>query len=66
MLPAGVTPEVVLGLVDSLGFKQIQQFPRWDKTFHIVARKAASEPRHEGQDMPLHPRTDVNGGTGSI
>jgi FkbM family methyltransferase len=45
MLPAGVTPEAVLNLVDSLGFKQIQQFPRWDKTFHIIARKPAEEPR---------------------
>ena len=42
MLPAGITPEAVLNLVDSLGFKRIQQFPRWDKTFHIVARKAAA------------------------
>ena len=42
MLPTGVNPEAVLGLVNSLGFKQIQQFPRWDKTFHIVARKAAA------------------------
>lgn len=42
MLPSGVTPEAVLSLVDSLGFKQIQQFPRWDKTFHIVARKIAA------------------------
>jgi FkbM family methyltransferase len=42
MLPAGVTPEAVLNLVDSLGFKQIQQFPRWDKTFHVVARKSAA------------------------
>lgn len=41
MLPAGVTPESVLSLVDSLGFKQMQQFPRWDKTFHLVARKPA-------------------------
>jgi FkbM family methyltransferase len=45
MLPAGVTPEAVLSLVDSMGFKHIQQFPRWDKTFHIVARKAAMEPQ---------------------
>jgi FkbM family methyltransferase len=44
MLPAGITPEAVLSLVDSLGFKQIQRFPRWDKTFHIVARKPAMEP----------------------
>jgi len=42
MLPAGVTPGAVLSLVDTLGFKQIQQFPRWDKTFHIVARKSAA------------------------
>ena len=42
MLPPGVTPGAVLSLVDSLGFKQIQQFPRWDKTFHIVARKSAA------------------------
>ena len=42
MLPSGIKPEAVLSLVDSLGFKQIQQFPRWDKTFHIVARKSAA------------------------
>ena len=42
MLPAGVTPEAILSQVDSLGFKHIQQFPRWDKTFHIVARKSAA------------------------
>jgi len=42
MLPAGITPQAVLNLVDSLGFKQIQQFPRWDKTFHVVARKSAA------------------------
>ena len=41
MLPSRTTPDAVLSLVDSLGFKQIQQFPRWDKTFHIVARKSA-------------------------
>ena len=37
MLPAGVTPDAVLDLVERLGFKQIQQFPRWDKTSHIIA-----------------------------
>jgi FkbM family methyltransferase len=41
MLPSGITPHAVLSLISSLGFQQIQQFPRWDKTFHIVARKSA-------------------------
>jgi FkbM family methyltransferase len=41
MLPSGITPDAVLSLVDCLGFKQIQPFPRWDKTFHILARKSA-------------------------
>jgi len=42
MLPPQVTPSAVLSLVESLGFKSILQFPRWDKTFHIVARKTAA------------------------
>jgi len=41
LLPSGVTPPAILNLVDSLGFKQIEAFPRWDKTFHIIARKSA-------------------------
>jgi FkbM family methyltransferase len=41
MLPSGVTPQAVLSLVGSLGFQQIQQFPRWDRTFHIIARKSS-------------------------
>jgi len=61
MLPAGITPEAVLSLVDSLGFKQIQQFPRWDKTFHIVARKPTEAPLRERQDVPLYTRTGVRG-----
>ena len=64
MLPAGVTPEAVLSLVDSLGFKQIQQFPRWDKTFHIVARKPAEEPLRERPDLPLYTRPEVRGELG--
>jgi FkbM family methyltransferase len=40
MLPPGVTPQAVLSLVDSLGFQRIQQIPRWDRTFHIIARKS--------------------------
>ncbi len=41
MLPSGTTPAAILNLVDSLGFKHVQQFPRWDKTFHIITRKSA-------------------------
>jgi FkbM family methyltransferase len=44
MLPPGVSPEAVLSLVDSVGFRRIQQFPRWDRTFHIVGVKAALMP----------------------
>lgn len=56
MLPEGITPESVLELVDSLGFRQIERFPRWDQTFHIVARKGAAKPLQDLQAQPLYVR----------
>jgi len=39
LLPAGVTPDMVASLLDSLGFRHIETFPRWDGTSHLAAYK---------------------------
>jgi FkbM family methyltransferase len=39
LLPAGVTPDMVVSLLDSLGFRHIETFPRWDGTSHLAAYK---------------------------
>jgi len=41
-LPADVKPETVGDLLRSVGFSRIDTYPRWDKTFHLVAYKEAS------------------------
>jgi len=41
-LPAEVRPETVGDLLRSVGFSRIDTYPRWDKTFHLVAYKGAS------------------------
>jgi len=41
-LPADVKPEAVGDLLRSVGFSRIDTYPRWDKTFHLVADKGAS------------------------
>jgi FkbM family methyltransferase len=41
-LPADVKPEIVVDLLRSVGFSHIDTYPRWDKTFHLVAYKEAS------------------------
>ena len=38
-LPPDVKPEAILTLVRSLGFSRMNSCPRWDTTFHLVARK---------------------------
>lgn len=38
-LPPDVKPEAILTLVQSLGFSRMDSCPRWDTTFHLVARK---------------------------
>jgi FkbM family methyltransferase len=41
-LPAAVKPEAVVDLLRSIGFGRIDTYPRWDKTFHLVAYKGTS------------------------
>jgi FkbM family methyltransferase len=41
-LPADVKPETVMDLLRSVGFGRIDTYPRWDKTFHLVAYKGTS------------------------
>jgi FkbM family methyltransferase len=39
MLPKDVKPEQIWDLLKSLGFAAREIYPRWDKTFHLVAAK---------------------------
>ncbi|HET7099688.1 MAG TPA: FkbM family methyltransferase [Terriglobia bacterium] len=39
LLPEGVEPGAIAGLLQSCGFSRIQHHSRWDKTFHVVATK---------------------------
>jgi len=41
-LPADARPEMVVDLLRSVGFSRIETYPRWDKTFHLIAYKEAS------------------------
>jgi FkbM family methyltransferase len=41
-LPADARPEMIVDLLRSVGFSRIDTYPRWDKTFHLVAYKEAS------------------------
>lgn len=41
-LPDDVSPGMVADLLESLGFGRIGTYPRWDKTFHLVAHKGPS------------------------
>lgn len=39
LLPPDSDPEAVVSLVESLGFPLMAKYPRWDGTFHLLARK---------------------------
>ena len=41
-LPADVKPEMIVDLLRSVGFSRIDTYPRWDKTFHLLACKGPS------------------------
>lgn len=39
LLPENVEPSMIARLLESCGFTEIKNYPRWDRTFHVIATK---------------------------